>query len=102
LRTSSPPGPEGRPSSGALDRRFTHTHDAILRRGCAGGVQGGGGRPHSRTLRVLRSVDTSGLWCSIRTGEVGGPSSDPSRSIPVIRVSNHLQAWALHSCGRVR
>ena len=61
LRPRGRQGHGVRPSSGALERRFTHTLNAILRRGCPGGFQGGGGRPHSRTLRVRRGLAGSGL-----------------------------------------
>ncbi len=60
-RLWSPQGHGVRLSSGAVDRRPSHTPSAILRRGCSDGVQGGRGRPQSRTLRVGRGLAGGGL-----------------------------------------
>jgi len=59
------------------------TLSAIGRRACPGGVQGGRGRPQSRTPCVWRSVEGSGRFC------------DHSESLPVLRALNHLQACAM-------
>jgi hypothetical protein len=59
FQTWCPPGPGGRPSFGALDRRFTHTHNAILRRGGRGGYKSVEG---DRTQDASRSTEPGGQW----------------------------------------